>query len=503
MYIFLSHASANAKLAEKVCSVIEKTEHRCFMAPRDIRMGHEYAAEIMEGLDNSDAMVLLLSKESVASPHVLREIERAVSKNIPIIVYKYEEVELTKSLEYFLMTHQWITTPKSDYKDILECIETLAAEKKEAMQEGSEQAEVTESTVTSKAKKHNLPIVIALSSVLLAVVIIVASLIIRKAINDKNAGNNTEDDDPDWGLEDIEPDGDLDPTDPDWGLEVTEPEEGTEEEIEEPTEEESHIKVGDRFDLGQYNDEAIEWRVLRILEDGKTAVLISQNILTMKAFDAAESGKGGYYEGKDQYSQDAPANTDLEIQRLAWGDNTWRDSNLRTWLNSTREVVKYEDQPPVSSAFSDRYHDYSTEPGFLHNFNEEELAVLKEVKTTTIGNELQKEAVIETWDKVFLLSTEELAWFDKADIPLFAVPTDSAIEKNQDPTYEEIVKAVYDTDTYFWWLRDPVLGYSGRGCIVNISGLDTTTNDTYWSCVPGIGVRPAIYVDIEKLSEIQ
>ena len=82
MYIFLSHASANAKLAEKVCSVIEKTEHRCFMAPRDIRMGHEYAAEIMEGLDNSDAMVLLLSKESVASPHVLREIERAVSKSM-------------------------------------------------------------------------------------------------------------------------------------------------------------------------------------------------------------------------------------------------------------------------------------------------------------------------------------------------------------------------------------------------------------------------------------
>jgi hypothetical protein len=104
---------------------------------------------------------------------------------------------------------------------------------------------------------------------------------------------------------------------------------------------------------------------------------------------------------------------------------------------------------------------------------------------------------------VFLLSTEELAWFGEADIPLFAVPTDSAIEKNQDPTYEEIVKPIKDTDTYFWWLRDPVLGYSGRGCIVNISGLDTTTNDTYWSCVPGIGVRPAIYVDIEKLSEIQ
>lgn len=43
------------------------------------------------------------------SPHVLREIERAVSKHIAIMVYKLEEVELTKSLEYFLMTHQWVS----------------------------------------------------------------------------------------------------------------------------------------------------------------------------------------------------------------------------------------------------------------------------------------------------------------------------------------------------------------------------------------------------------
>ena len=113
--IFISYSSRESELAGKVCSLIESNGYNCFIASRDITPGHEYAAELVGAIDNCRLVVLLLSKNSNSSPHVLREIDRAVSHKKPIIVYQLEDVELNKSMEYFLMTHQWIlNTPDKD-----------------------------------------------------------------------------------------------------------------------------------------------------------------------------------------------------------------------------------------------------------------------------------------------------------------------------------------------------------------------------------------------------
>ncbi len=95
-----------------MCQVLEQDGNRCFLAPRDIRTGYEYAEEIVNGIDSSDLMILILSEQANHSPHVLREVERAVSKSVPIIVYKLSEVQLTKSMEYFLMAHQWMNAKR-------------------------------------------------------------------------------------------------------------------------------------------------------------------------------------------------------------------------------------------------------------------------------------------------------------------------------------------------------------------------------------------------------
>ena len=99
--IFISYASEEIELAKSVCRLLENNGVSCFIAVRDICVGHEYAEDIVNAIDNAKAMVLLLSKNSNESP--------AVSHNVPVIVYMIEQVELNKSMEYFLMTHQWIT----------------------------------------------------------------------------------------------------------------------------------------------------------------------------------------------------------------------------------------------------------------------------------------------------------------------------------------------------------------------------------------------------------
>ena len=98
MQIFLSHSSKDAVIAGQICEQLEKNGAKCFIAPRDIRPGKEYAEEIINGIDKSAAMVLLMSQNANSSPHVLREVEHAVSSGTPILVYKMEEVALSQSL---------------------------------------------------------------------------------------------------------------------------------------------------------------------------------------------------------------------------------------------------------------------------------------------------------------------------------------------------------------------------------------------------------------------
>lgn len=463
MYIFISHSSTNAKLAEAICNKIENNGHECFLAPRNIRLGHEYASEIVMGIDNSNAMLLILSKQAINSPHVLREIERAVSKSIPIIVYKYEDVELTKSMEYFLMTHQWITNPTGNYQDVLNCINSLVDSKPSI---GPVQ------TKKPSRRRYLLPLVIALSAILIAGAILIGTFIIKDSHNNNEPPSIT----------------DNDETTPSVDNPSTE-----DSSTEDPSIDTERVQIGDTIVLGFYNDAPIKWRVLKISDDNKSAVLIAQNILTLKGFDAAESGRAGYYEG---VSQDTVGSGDLTIDKIAWGDNTWANSSLREWLNSTREVVEYSGQKPSALSFTDTCNSYETEPGFLFDFSEEDLSLILETTISTKGNPLSDSEYIETKDKVFLLSYEELSWFEGSDIPIYAIPTTEAIEKNEDPSYLEQNQSVFKTDTHYWWLRDPVQKASVKVNCVSLDKGKDYLDASFYASVPSIGVRPAITIDL-------
>lgn len=114
---------------QNICELLENGGHQCFIAPRDIRSGKEYAEELILGIERSDIIVLLMSNAANRSPHVLREVEHAASSGIPIMVYKLEEVELTKSMEYFLLTNQWVNqNPEEGIQKILKCVNDMQGE---------------------------------------------------------------------------------------------------------------------------------------------------------------------------------------------------------------------------------------------------------------------------------------------------------------------------------------------------------------------------------------
>jgi TolB-like protein/Tfp pilus assembly protein PilF len=112
--VFISYASHDVAVAEKVCSALEAAGFPCWIAPRNVVPGTMYADSIVHAIDESSILVLILSAQAVASAHVGREIERAVSKRHPVVALRIDTAPLTRAFEYFLNQSQWIEGGGSD-----------------------------------------------------------------------------------------------------------------------------------------------------------------------------------------------------------------------------------------------------------------------------------------------------------------------------------------------------------------------------------------------------
>lgn len=114
--VFISYSSKDKTIADAVCARLEGRGIRCWIAPRDVHPGLPYAEEIIDGIQSCRVMVLVLSANANASPHIPKEIERAVSRGIPVIPLRVENVTPAKSLDYFISSVHWLDaiTPPLD-----------------------------------------------------------------------------------------------------------------------------------------------------------------------------------------------------------------------------------------------------------------------------------------------------------------------------------------------------------------------------------------------------
>jgi TolB-like protein/Tfp pilus assembly protein PilF len=106
--VFVSYASRDAGIANAIVEALETAGLKCWIAPRDVVPGEFYADAIVRAIDAAKVIVLTLSQNAAASPHVLREVERASSKRHPVVSFRIDLAPLPAGLEYFLNTSQWL-----------------------------------------------------------------------------------------------------------------------------------------------------------------------------------------------------------------------------------------------------------------------------------------------------------------------------------------------------------------------------------------------------------
>jgi LuxR family maltose regulon positive regulatory protein len=111
--VFLSYATEDADSARLLCRVLEAEEGiRCWIAPRDVEAGTDYAAAILHAIKDSELVLLLFSSFANSSPYVLREIERAIAYERPVVSLRLDDTTPSASLEYYLNLWQWLETPR-------------------------------------------------------------------------------------------------------------------------------------------------------------------------------------------------------------------------------------------------------------------------------------------------------------------------------------------------------------------------------------------------------
>jgi N-acetylneuraminic acid mutarotase len=107
--VFVSYATEDADTASRVCALLEADGISCWIAPRDVKAGTDYAAAIMNAIRNSQLVVLVFSTHSNASPYALREVERSVAYGRPVLALRTDDADPSSSLEYYL--HEWTAAP--------------------------------------------------------------------------------------------------------------------------------------------------------------------------------------------------------------------------------------------------------------------------------------------------------------------------------------------------------------------------------------------------------
>lgn len=252
----------------------------------------------------------------------------------------------------------------------------------------------------------------------------------------------------------------------------------------------SSLPIGSKVKFGRYQVEAeepqeITWQVAAINHAGypdDSVTLITEQIIDLRAFDAREVGN---------------SNAD----RRNYGNNRYKDSNMRQWLNSKEEdwytAQHSADAPPTSADTGGYATGYNAKAGFLHYFDTDEIASILPTTLTVARNTVTDGGGSETIiDKIFLLSETEVGLGNENNIQegavleLFKVAS-NRISKLTAQCYANTLstnKPSTAADKWYWWLRTPYASYSCHVRYVNTSGSLGYNNAYYGST----GLRPAL-----------
>jgi len=130
--VFVSYCTRTDQgAAYDLVSHVETHGIECWIAPRDVQSGTEWAAEIVKAITVCKLMVLIFSPSANNSLDVRREVMIATQRGVRILPFRIADITPVASLEYLLAGHQWFDTfpppMEPHYVRLYGCLNTLLA----------------------------------------------------------------------------------------------------------------------------------------------------------------------------------------------------------------------------------------------------------------------------------------------------------------------------------------------------------------------------------------
>ena len=130
--VYISYTSDESAIANALVHVLEEAQIKCWIAPRDISIGADYAAMIDDAIQNATVFVSLLSEKSQTSVCCKRETDLAVALGKAIVPVRIEDVKMKGAMSTYLANVQLVNAfpnPESHFEKIKNCILALCKKK--------------------------------------------------------------------------------------------------------------------------------------------------------------------------------------------------------------------------------------------------------------------------------------------------------------------------------------------------------------------------------------
>ena len=248
------------------------------------------------------------------------------------------------------------------------------------------------------------------------------------------------------------------------------------------------IKVGDYVKMGTYNNASILWRCVSIDDNGP--LMLADRIIDTLAYDAKTNDNGNSKSHSRSYKRDD------------YGSNYWKDSNMRSWLNSSAAAgnVDWLCGNPPKDGYVSGTGAYNDKAGFLNAFSKSEIAAMKTVtQRSLVSHPEYNKGIVEGDANSDLLYytdiSEAVANYDNSyfettteKVFLLDVKQANAVWKNLKGYYIS-----YNSNGMAWpyWLRTPVTDCNHDMRYISSSG----QVGRYAPWYSDFGVRPSFYLD--------
>lgn len=249
------------------------------------------------------------------------------------------------------------------------------------------------------------------------------------------------------------------------------------------------VEIGTYISLGKYKGKSIIWRCVDIDENGP--LMLADRIVDTLPYDARTN------------DNDRSKSHSRNYKRDSYGSNYWKDSNMRSWLNSTAvagEVKWLCGNPPKSNSV--KGNSYDDKAGFLNEFSKVEIAAVKTVtQRSLVSHPEYKQGIYEgdarsdlelNYDIENVAGNFDSAYYENSTEKVFLLDVKQV--NNIWKKHGSYYIAANDQGTKWpYWLRTPVSDCNHDMRYVQSDGTVGRESPD----VSYIGVRPAFYLDAD------